>query len=162
MMRILRPALLALAMLLAVSPAARAQGALAPGMRVRVLAPALEPQWIAGTVLAADSGAVRLRVPGAGAAVVVPMRGVQRVQLSRGRGRATGEGSIAGATLGALAGYLLATAGGADVGCVNRCGGAGGGAFLMGAGVGAVFGALLGRQVRSGPERWRDLPVDAL
>lgn len=153
----IRPALLALLLLLALPGAPCAQ-AVPEGARVRVLAPSISGEWIAGTVSRVDSAALLLRVPPAGATLLVPMEELQRVQASRGRGRATLEGAIAGATLGALIGFFAVQVEG-DTGCVSGCGGASGGGFLIGAGFGTAAGALLGSRIRTGPERWREVPL---
>lgn len=157
MVRARHPWLIAFLLLLTAPHAVQAQ-TVPEGSRVRVLAPSVHPDWILGTVARADSAALRLRVPPAGATLLVPMEELQRVQASRGRGRATLEGAIAGATLGALIGFFTVQVEG-DTGCVSGCGGASGGGFLIGAGVGTAAGALLGSRIRTGPERWREIPL---
>ena len=124
-----------------------------------MLAPALDGGWIVGTVARVDSAAVRLRVPPADATLLVSLDGLQRLQASRGRGRATLEGAIAGGTLGALVGFLALQPGGEGGSCARGCGGASGGGFLIGAGVGTLVGGVLGSLVRAGAERWREIPL---
>ena len=152
----IRPALVALLLLAAFPAAPRAQ--VAEGMRVRVQAPALSREWIRGTVVGVDSAALRLRVPPADATLLVPAETMQRLQASRGRGTATLEGAIAGGTLAALVGFFAVQAEG-DTGCARGCGGASGGGFLAGAAAGTLLGALIGSHVRTGPERWREVPL---
>ncbi|HEV3052230.1 MAG TPA: hypothetical protein VGX50_18110 [Longimicrobium sp.] len=153
----IRPALLLILLLVGFPGATRAQ-VVAEGARVRVLASSIHNDWILGTVASADSAALRLRVPPAGATLVVPMEELQRVQASRGRGRATLEGAITGGTLGALIGFF-AVQPGEGGSCARGCGGASGGGFVIGAGIGTVAGALLGSRIRTGPERWREVPL---
>jgi hypothetical protein len=154
---VIRRALLALLLLVALPAAPRAQS-VAQGTRVRVMAPAISNDWIGGTVDRADSAALRLRVPPAGGVLLVPAQTLQRLQASRGRGTATLEGAIAGGTLGALVGFFAIRTEG-DGSCARGCGGASGGGFLVGAGAGAVLGGLIGSRIRTGPERWREVPL---
>jgi hypothetical protein len=154
---VIRTALLAL-LLLAALPAASAAQPLAVGMRVRVMAPALSGGWISGTVAQVDSAALRMRVPPAGGPLLVPAETLQRLQASRGRGRATLEGAVAGGTLAALVGFFAVQAEG-DTGCARGCGGGSGAGFLVGAGAGTLLGALIGSRIPAGPERWRELPL---
>jgi hypothetical protein len=157
MIRCPRPWLFATLLLLTLPDAVRAQ-AMPEGTRVRVLAPSIHNDWILGTFARADSAALQLRVPPAGATLIVPMEKLRRVQASRGRGGATLEGAITGGTLGALIGFF-AVRPGEGGSCARGCGGASGGGFLIGAGIGTVAGALLGSRIRTGPERWREVPL---
>lgn len=157
MIRCPRTWLITALLLLTLTDAVRAQAVL-EGARVRVLASSIQPDWILGTVARVDSSALLLRVRPAGSTLVVPREELQRVQASHGRGRATLEGAIAGGTLGALIGFFAVQVEG-DMGCISGCGGASGGGFLIGAGFGTVAGALLGSRIRTGPERWREVPL---
>lgn len=152
----IRPALLALLLVLWMPAVSRAQ-TLPEGLRVRVLAPSLSNGWVAGTVEAADSVVLRVRVPPAGSTWVVPMESLERLQASGGRGRATLEGAIAGGTLAALVGYFAVQVE-ADTGCSSGCSGNGGG-LLVGAAAGTLLGAAIGSQIRTGPESWREVPL---
>jgi hypothetical protein len=155
---VIRPALLALLLLVALPAATRAQP-VSQGMRVRVMAPAISNDWISGTVERADSAALRLRVPPAGGMLLVPAETMRRMQASRGRAPSTLQGAIMGGTLGALAGFLTLQVGNDGESCARGCGGASGGGFLIGVGAGAVVGALIGSRIRTGPERWREVPL---
>lgn len=152
---VIRPVLLAFLLVLLMPAAPRAQ-TLPEGLRVRVLAPSLSNGWVAGTVERADSTVLRVRIPPAGGAWVVPMESLQRLQASRGRGAATLQGAIAGGTLAALVGFFAVQVEG-DTGCASGCGGGSGGGFLVGAGAGALLGAFIGSRIPTGPERWREV-----
>jgi hypothetical protein len=83
---------------------------LTPGATIRVVAPAVAPGTLTATVLAADHDTLVLKVEGEAAGLLVPLDGVTRVQIYRGRRSdpaAAAGGAILGLAIGAGAGWLV-------------------------------------------------------
>lgn len=136
-------------------------GCLQAGSRVRVTAalPPLRGHVASVARLTQDT----LYLADSGASLAVPLAGVKRLELSRGR---TGARSVlgraaAGALLGAVAGGVLGLCG--SGGCGGRDEGYGDGmGILVGVPVGAAAGALLGGLSgvgRADREIWRRVPM---
>lgn len=160
--RVLRHLLLVAACLAALAPAAaRAQGEVRPGVRVRVLAPSAADTLFTGRVVALDSASL-LIAPGADAGSLrVPLAEVRQIEVSRGRARATLAGAVSGGFAGAAGGYVLARLAGGGGPCEYVCGAAEAGSAILGGAIGLVVGALIGSDHEHGPERWRGVPVPA-
>ena len=135
-------------LLLPVTTSAQARA----GERVRVTAPALLTAPAAGTLLGADGSAMRVEVA-RGVELTVPNAGVDRIELSEGRG--LGRSMLVGATGGLLVGAVIgaavvvAEAEGDDLGQFvgGTAGGIAGG--VIGIPMGAFVGAVIAR------EKWR-------
>lgn len=133
--------------------AQQAPAALAPGARVRIVAPALSPEQIGGTVVSVDSSWVHLASPGPASERWLHLSMVQSAELSLGkdRGRRAFWGSTWGAFLGVgtgvISGALLARNLPTGVATSAALGAVGVG--LVGGGIGAGIGALTPR------ERWQ-------
>lgn len=79
------------------------------GATIRLVAPAVAPGTLTATVLMAEHDTLILKVPGEAAGLVVPLAGVERLELYRGRRSepaAIVGASVAGLALGAGAGWL--------------------------------------------------------
>jgi hypothetical protein len=141
------------------APAAvRAQESIEPGARVRLLARPADTLMY-GTVITLDSASLLL-APTPGAEVVrVPLAGVERLEVSRGRARSTLLGAAVGAVIGALAGYHAAKTFVPPEECEFVCGAVQ--AWSAGAGgvAGLLVGGAIGSNVEHGPERWEPVPV---
>jgi hypothetical protein len=147
-LRRLVPGLAALA-LLASSPAA-AQDRQLVGARVRITAPTVVPQKITGQVTQFDTAQLVVRDSLTGTEQAFPLHSIRLMEISKGRSRGSNAGGRAGLLaflfggLGAIGGALIHPA--SSVGTSAALGGAGG--VVLGAGLGAAWGAGAPR------ERW--------
>lgn len=127
--------------------------ALAPGARVRVVAPALSQQQISGTVLSVDSSWVHLSSADPAAERWLHLSLVESAELSLGkdRGRRAFWGSTWGAFLGVGAGVITGALAAKELptGVATSAAIGAVGAGLLGGGIGAGIGALTPR------ERWQ-------
>jgi hypothetical protein len=134
-----------------------------PGARVRLRAPGVVAGRYTGVVLSRSADSMTVS-RAAGSAVVVPMRAVTSLELSRGKSRAVGAGKGALWGGGSM-GLLFAALPGSVKECQRTTSGTRctnvsvGEAMLVGAAGGAVWGALIGALI--GAERWEraELPV---
>ena len=139
------PILLAIAM--SVPPLA-AQVVPRAGERVRVFASSGTSE---GTLVALDTGAVRLVPRSGGEEHAIPLRAVARMEVHRGRRPAFGTGAAIGLGVGAVLGGTLAVAAaddcepGVDPGCLDS-----GTQLIAGIGVGALAGAAVGAVIGAG------------
>jgi len=125
------------------------------GTRVRIDAPQISQTRFSGNVSELDGLLLTVTKQKTGEQLVVPFSTLVSVERSLGRSR--GRGAIVGAVIGLVAGLGL------GVVCVSVCdtGGSGGanlapaGGLFLGPPVGAVLGALIGK------ERWQRLPLSA-
>jgi len=132
---------------------------LEPGARVRVsTAPqASKPAWIVGTVIAVTGDRLAIRPQhDSGGPIDIARNTVTRLELSRGRHSKALTGLGVGFLVGAGAGAIIgptAFGAGRDLAPTD--------ARLIGAGFGAVAGALIGLAVGAGSksERWQTVPV---
>ncbi len=120
---------------------------LAPGMRVRILAPATADQALVGTIAALDDRNIRLEVQGRGEALTVPRERITRLELSAGP-RSRVPGALIGAAVGGAAGALA----GSQSSSYRDASQAGG------ALVGVLIGALVGAAIPPG-EHWKEVPA---
>ncbi len=134
-----------------------------PGARIRLRAPAVVAGRYTGVVLSRSADSMMVS-RAAGSAVVIPMRAVTSLELSRGKSRAVGAGKGALWGGGSM-GLLFAALPGSVKECQRTTSGTRctnvsvGEAMLVGAAGGAVWGALIGALI--GAERWEraELPV---
>lgn len=147
----IHPALLALLLLLlTLTPAAtRAQAAPEAG---RVSVTVRSGGRIRAALSRADSAAAQRLAISERSAASAPMAG-EAWRRAAERRRHTLEGAVVGGTFGALIGYLAIRPDGTTEpnSCARGCGGVSGGGFLIGAGVGALVGGIVGYQIRTGP-----------
>ena len=125
------------------------------GARARLIAPS-ETRWTTGTVVAADSAAIVLRVRHAGVHDTVLVSEVQSLELSRGRRRLTrgAAGFLIGAVVGggvAAGMTYMATSDAPEAGFATLVVG------VLGAASGAVLGGTLG--ALTAPERWKKVSL---
>lgn len=145
--------------------APQAVGPVPPGATIRVVAPGVAPGVLTGTVVLIDQDTLLLKIPGEGAAVVVPLTEVERLDAYRGRkpdlGATIGAG-VAGLVLGAAVGWvagptLCRAFDDADDSSCERQGVRS--QRIVGAGivglVGGVYGARAGARRRH--ERWQTI-----
>jgi hypothetical protein len=126
---------------------------LAPGARVRVLAPTVSSKPLTGTIRSLSEDAVTLSVEGHDERVTLARGSILRVEVGQGRNRRKGllVGGVAAAAVGAVVGGI-GCRDSSDFDswqCATILGGLG---FAAGAGVGAIVGA---------GERWQALPADS-
>lgn len=143
----------------ALAPAALAAQTLQPGARVRVLAPSAADTLLTGTVVALDSASLLVAPAVDAEAVPIPLAGVERMEVSRGRAPSTLAGAVVGTALGALVGYGLATLATDPEDCEFVCGAVEAVSAATGGTLGLVMGALVGAGTPHGPERWHPVPV---
>ncbi len=112
---------------------------LQPGDLVRLTAPTILPHPLEGRVIAADSASISV-TPRGGETITLPAALIQRVQWGHGVNRARGvqRGAFGGAMLGMLVGAVVGLSGPRD-GSANLAPATG---FMIGAGVGAVYGGF--------------------
>ncbi|HEX8319352.1 hypothetical protein [Longimicrobium sp.] len=150
--RRVRAALLICAALLAEPGALDAQTSVAPGTRVRILAPSLADTLIAGTVIEIDSASMLLAPWGPGGVRTVTLRDIDRLEV---RGPASMTASVLRwMVAGAVAGYAVchAASGSPHANCPRAGGAAAGGTM------GVMLGLAIGSRSR-GAGRWRPVPV---
>ena len=146
----------ALLLLLATSPPARAQMAeVQPGARVRLEAPGVVAARYEGTVFTRDPDTLVVGAPSA-APIHIPIARITWLEISRGKSRADGakRGIVWGVPIGLAAG-LLTYSTSAD--CTTRCGDANlnphSASFIAwSAAAGVIYGAGIGALVAR--ERW--------
>src|SRR5580704_2194593 len=119
------------------------QQSLAPGMRVRILAPGVSPSKVIGTVEKVSNDSVTLNVPGRDEPVSVLREKIARLDVSdgpRSRGVDAAIGAGIGAGIGAVGGAL---SNGSGNGHIVSTGAVAGFCALVGAGLGALIGAAI-------------------
>jgi hypothetical protein len=148
-LRRLLPGLAALALLASVDPAG-AQDRPLLGTRVRITAPAIVSSKFTGVVTRYDTAALAVRDSATGAEQTFPLHSILFLEISKGSSRGGSIGKRAGLMafvmggLGAIIGAVTHPY--KEVGPSAALGGAGG--ALLGAGIGAAWGASAPR------ERW--------
>ena len=115
------------------------QQSLAPGMRVRILAPGVSPSKVIGTVEKVSNDSVTLNVPGRDEPVSVLREKIARLDVSDGP-RSRGVDAAIGAGIGAVGGAL---SNGSGNGHIVSTGAVAGFCALVGAGLGALIGAAI-------------------
>jgi hypothetical protein len=154
-----RPSLI-LACVFAFGPTAlRAQAEVEPGARIRLLTSSADTLMY-GTLVTLDSASLLLAPKPDAEAVRVPLAGLERLEVSRGRARSTLTGAAVGAVIGALGGYYAAKTFVQPEDCEFVCGAVQ--AWSAGAGgvLGLIMGGGIGSDTEHGPERWRPVPLD--
>jgi len=143
-------------------------GAQQPGEPVRLtMGSAASSPRVAGTLVRQDPDSFWVQLAGRTAPVSLARSAVARLEVSRGRKRAVGQGALVGAGLGAIAGFVAGgyaasrsrscgTPGFADVCYVDWYGQAFRGALVGGA-IGGAVGAAVGYAVRT--DRWEGVPL---
>ena len=127
---------------------------LSEGTRVRISAPPLGLYGEAGTVdLSGRRGLVV--VLDDGERVAVPYPAVARIDVSRGKRRATAQGALAGALFG-IAMVVTASEPTYEEWAESGDTGLNGGELILGAMVGGAFGAVIGSAITY--ETWRPVP----
>jgi len=150
---------LILACAAAFAPAAAwAQTDVQPGARVRLLTSTADT-LMHGTVVTLDSASLLLAPAPEAEFVRVPLAGVERLEVSRGRARSTVTGAVVGTLAGALGGYGAARIFSRPEECEFVCGAAQAGSAALGGALGLVLGGMIGSSTPHGPERWRPVPV---
>ncbi|MEO7367046.1 MAG: hypothetical protein ABIZ36_03755 [Gemmatimonadaceae bacterium] len=125
---------------------------LASGTKVRVMAPGIFPERTTATVLAAQNDTIVMARSGGAVSFLVPVRDIQKLEISNGRSRFEWAGL--GAVAGLLAGGIIGgTIGGRDD--PTGLGAASG--FFVGAFQGVLGGAIIGGL--AAPERWVNYPL---
>ncbi|SRR6266566_692982 len=100
----MRGNLLFCTLLLLRGPGLAAQGdSVAPGDRVRLVAPPVSQERLIGTVLSRRADTLVLHVPDAAAQVAVPLAAIERLEVSRGRHGHAFAGFAVGFLVGAAA-----------------------------------------------------------
>jgi hypothetical protein len=93
--------------------AVQAGDSLPTGTTIRLVAPAVAPGTLTATVLALDHDTLLLKVPGEAAGLVIPLAGVERLEVYRGRTSGVAAmlgGGLAGLAVGGAAGWVLGPA----------------------------------------------------
>jgi len=122
---------------------------LAPGVRVRIVAPDVSAGKVIGTITAVDEESVTLDVPGRGAAVSVPRDKITHLDVSEGP-RSRWINAAFGAAVGALGGAIV---GGNHKSSLFHGDYSTGEAATDGGVLGALVGAAVGALIPPG-ERW--------
>jgi hypothetical protein len=120
---------------------------LAPGMRVRILAPGSLDKALVGAIDTLDDRNIRLEVEGRAEPITVPRERITRLDLSAGP-RSRLPGTLIGAAVGGVAGALA----GSQSSSYREASQAGG------ALIGVLVGALVGALIPPG-EHWNEVPV---
>jgi hypothetical protein len=159
-----RICLLMTATLLALLERAAAQE---PGDRVRLTIESPASRHLVGTFVREHADSLWVELPGHPALVAAARNATARLEVSRGRHRATIRGAVIGAGLGAIGGFVVSGVGttqsqpcgsAAFVGaCVTDWYGRAFRGGLIGATVGGAIGAVLGSIVTT--ERWARVPL---
>lgn len=129
------------------------QGAVQPGTRVRILAPATADTLITGTVTAIDSAALLLAADFDTRGVHVPLADIQRLEVAQDPAYARRQAGLWGLLLGGAAGYALGS---------TQCNDGWGCNDERTAGIvgGAAVGMLLSNLFAGGGgDRWRTVRV---
>jgi hypothetical protein len=133
---------------------AQLQQSIAPGMRVRILAPEVSPSKVIGTVKQVSGDSLTIDLPGRDEPISILREKIARLEVSGGP-RSRGIDSAIGAGIGAgigAAGCALANRSGR--GHIVSNGAVAGVCALFGAGL----GGLIGVAVPPG-ERWKEVPA---
>jgi hypothetical protein len=132
----------------------------APGDRVRVTAPTIDPDMFVGTLVALGADTCLLEVEGRAAPMTLPLASVTSLEVWRERESKLAQGATLGLLIGGFAGGVFgyAVCSGdkceADVGtAVAAFGGIGAGAGLL---LGAAIGAASGR------DRWEVVDLESV
>lgn len=159
--RVLRRLPLIIACLAAFAPAAlHAQPTVRPGARVRVLTVSADTLMY-GTVVGLDSASLLLAPTPDSESLRVPLAGLERLEVSRGRKPSTLLGAAVGAVVGAGTGLGVALLLAEPDDCEFVCGAVQVGSAVIGGTLGLGWGAVIGLQTPRGPERWRPVPIPA-
>jgi len=147
---------LLICLLLVTAPAVAAGQSIEPGTHVRVSTSRHLP--FQGTVTSVSDGSIVVDT------VRISINSISELRVRDRRSNAGRGAVIGGATLGALSGIALGAACAGSSGSFIDCSDNVPGAFVMGAGVGfvagAVFGGLIGAFVKT--DRWEQVHVDRL
>jgi hypothetical protein len=125
---------------------------LAPGTRIRIVAPDIFPNKVVGTIHKASDASVTIDVPGRTDPVSVPQEKILRLVVSEGsrsRGVDAAIGAGLGAGIGAAGGALAA---GSGRGHIVSSGEVAAVCALLGGGLGALIGAAI-----PPGERWNEI-----
>jgi hypothetical protein len=153
----------ALLLTASVSLFAQEEPPVAPGDRVRVTAPTIEPDRLVGTVMEIGADTCVLEVEGRADTLALPLASVTKLEVNWG----SESNAARGAGLGLLAGGFVGVAFGAAFCSGDRCetsGASVGQAALFfggfGAGVGLVIGAGIGQVSRR--DLWRTVDLQSV
>ena len=139
---------------------AQQPAAVQPGQRVRVrLATAAAPE-VVGVVRVMTSDSLTLEQESganAGTTTTIPLAGISRLQVSRGRHSTWGKGLLFGAGVGAVAGAIVGLASGNSEGLFNSPSFDAALGVIVFAPTGAVIGTVVGAMTRT--ERWETVPI---
>jgi hypothetical protein len=123
----------------------------APGDRVRVTAPTIDPDMFVGTLVAMGADTCVLEVEGRAEQLALPLASVEKLEVSLGQKTKAGQYAGAYALAGLAAGLGVAAAVCRDEGCVTNAGNMAGyftvALVAAGAGVGALVGAGIGSAI---------------
>jgi hypothetical protein len=149
------------------SPAAlfsQEQATVAPGDRVRVTAPTVDPDPFVGKLVALGTDTCVLEVEGRPGHSALPFGSVERLEVSLGQKTKAGQYAGMGGLIGGVMGVgiaLGACSGGECEGVTGDLTGAAAVVFgIGGAGVGALLGAGIGSGIKV--DRWETVPLDRL
>ena len=119
------------------------QQSLTPGMRVRILAPALSPSKVIGTIEQVSDDSVTLGVPGRNEPVSILREKIARLDLSEGP-RSRGVDATIGGVIGAgIAAAACAAWNRSGQGHFVSTGAVAGVCALFGSGIGAIIGVAI-------------------
>ncbi|UCC84509.1 MAG: hypothetical protein JSW46_06165 [Gemmatimonadota bacterium] len=129
----------------------------APGDRVRVTAPTIDPDTFVGTVVAMGADACVLEVEGHAGPLPLPLASVTSLEVSRGQKSRTLWGAGIGLVAGGAAGAAIGSASsrGDEWSGLGTLAYAAGGAWL-----GLLFGAAIGAVIRT--ERWEVVDLQSV
>jgi hypothetical protein len=127
---------------------------LAPGMRVRILAPDASAHALVGTIRAVDRESVTIDAPGRVGPVSIVREKIARLDVSEGT-RSRGVDALIGAGIGAVVGAATgAVAGSNKKGQIVNGDALAAASVLLGSAVGAVIGVAI-----PPGDRWEEIPA---
>ena len=134
------------------------------GSRIRVTAPTVGADKLAGVCVEADATRIRVQVDDQAAPMTISLTDVTRLEVSQGRKSNALKGLLIGSIVGVSTGAILGLAASLTESSENPCEGnapacAAGGAAAFGV-TGALVGLGIGALTKS--ERWEDVPLDRL
>ncbi|UCC84511.1 MAG: hypothetical protein JSW46_06175 [Gemmatimonadota bacterium] len=132
----------------------------APGDRVRVTAPTIEPDPLVGTFIALGADTCVLEVGGRAEPLVLPLASVTNLEVSQGHKSKM----LKGAVLGLLIGGFVGGVSGAAACSGDKCEASAGEMAMYCGAIGAVPGLFIGAGVgrMSKTDRWEEVPLDQL
>ncbi len=127
---------------------------LTPGMRVRILAPAISPSRFIGTIKAVNRESVTIDAPGRAEPVSILREKIARLDVSEGS-RSRGVDAAIGAGIGAGVGLAVGAAVGSQQKGKLASGDAVASFFVI---AGTLIGTVIGASIPPG-ERWDEMPA---